>query len=292
MVQAVLKWKGHYRGPVTAKFDAATARAVAEFQGRGDQLKTGRVDRATGQMLGLPFWDPAIELQTEAPYRDTAKYPDGFVFRFRSLADGGFFSAVPHKGYTAGNPLTLRAIRTNNPGVLNFSRWQKDMTGYVGKTEASASADHSQTAIFMSPEHGVSAWAYLLRVKYFNGNREPVLLTQIVEKYRGGRAVSDYIRGYNKFSNGTLTSDTLINLYDNRQLAVLAIAAFSHELGTWYPLTDGQISMGLQLADQHTEVWRQRTVLQRMRRIPRNVLQYFDKGACCLGHNEARFSDD
>ena len=292
MIQAVLKWKGVYSGPVNAKFDAATARAVSDFQGHNGLTKTGKVEDVTGKMLGLPYWDQAVELQLAPPYRDEGKYPVGFVFRFRALAEGGFFSAVPHKGHTGGNPLTLRAVRTNNPGALNISRWQKDMTGYAGKTEGDASQDHNQTTIYTSPEHGVAAWAFLLRVKYFNGNPAPVTLKRIIDKYRGGNNADDYIRGYNKYSNGTLSRDTLIDLYNNTQLAGLAIAAYSHELGAWYPLSAEQMAMGLQLADQHTVAWQRLSTLRRLQRIPTDVREYFDRGADRLGHNEERLSDD
>ena len=292
MIQALLKWKGVYHGPVNARFDAVTAHAVSDFQGRNGLTKTGKVDRDTGKLLGLPYWDQAVELQLAPPFRDPGKFPVGFVFKFRALAEGGFFSAAPHKGHSNGNPLTLRAVRTNNPGALNISRWQKEMTGYAGKTGGDASQDHNQTTIYTSPEYGVAAWAYLLRVKYFNGDHAPVTLKRIIDKYRGGNNADDYIRGYNKYSNGTLTRDTLIDLYDNTQLAGLAIAAYSHELGAWYPLSEAQMAMGLQLADQQTVTWQRLPALRRLQRFPGNVRDYFDRGVDRLGHNEERLSDD
>jgi len=50
--------------------------------------------------------------------------------------------------------------------------------------------------IYASPEQGVAAWGYLLRVRYFHGDTSPVTLRAIIDKYRGGNNADDYIRGY------------------------------------------------------------------------------------------------
>lgn len=60
----------------------------------------------------------------------------------------------------------------------------------------------------------------------------------------------------NKYSSA-LSGSTFIDLYDNRQLAQLAVAAFSHELSFRYPLSDEQMARAFETTDRQVDVWRQ-----------------------------------
>ena len=266
MIQAVLKSKGFYQGHFDGVFGAATTAAVKAFQSHGNLPVTGTVDAVTGKALAVPYWNGIVSLRLDPPYRDPAKFPAGTDFEFQSLAPGGFASSWPHKGYQSGNPLTLRAVRTNNPGAVNISSWQRTlMKGYIGKTEPDNSADRNETTIYLAPEYGVAMWGYLLRIRYFRGQHAPVTLRQVIDKYRGGLAPGPYIEGYKRFSNGLLSAEGAIDLYDNRQLAVLAIAAYSHELGFWWPLSDEQMQRAFAMTDDYSRAFEQRDLSDGLR---------------------------
>jgi D-alanyl-D-alanine carboxypeptidase len=84
----------------------------------------------------------------------------------------------------------------------------------------------------------------LLKQVYFKGNKDPVSVGTIVDKYRGDVPRQTYLAGYKKYSNDKLTEDYKVDLYDPAELAVLAIAALSHEFGGCYPLADEQLTAG------------------------------------------------
>lgn len=286
MIQALLRRAGHFNGSIDAKYGPGTTSSVKAYQSTKSLPVTGAVDHVTGQALDLPYWTQSLERRLAEPYRDGVKFPPDTVFDFRSLMPGGFFSSRAPEGYSRGNPLTLRALRSNNPGAVNISRWQRDlMQGYVGKTEPDNSPDRNETTIYRTPEHGVAMWGYLLRIKYFRGNPTPVSVRSIIEKYRGGIPAQPYLDGYKRWSLGALLGDTMVDLYDNRQLAVLAIAAYSHELGFWYPLTDEQMLRGFAICDEYTAI--ARTTLQTEATSPmaRESVLSLD-GAVAIGNEE------
>jgi D-alanyl-D-alanine carboxypeptidase len=256
MIQAVLKAKGFSAGAADSVFGRATTNAVRGFQDGADLPVTGIVDEATGRALGLPFWNGIVRVRLDPPYRDAAKFPAETTFEFQSLTPEGWASSWAHRGYQNGNPLTLRAVRTNNPGAVNISTWQRNlMKGYVGKTEPDNSPNRNETTIYLAPEYGVAMWGYLLRIRYFRGRRDPVTLRQIIEKYRGGLPPQPYLDGYRRFSQGVLSGNSVIDLYDNHQLAVLAIAAYSHELGFWWPLSDAQMQNAFAITDEYSRAF-------------------------------------
>lgn len=263
IIQKVLAAKGYYTATVDADFGDLTEKAVKKFQADASLTVDGIVNKATGNALGLPFWTPFVELELVPPYRDDTKYPDGTKFRFQSLWPGGFYSSWAHRGYHSDNPMSKRALRSNNPGAVNISNWQRDtMKGYVGRTEADASSDANKTTIYSAPEYGVAMWAFLLRVKYFNGRRDPVSLRAIIDKYRGGLSPDPYLAGYKKYSQGVLEPNSMIDLYKPDQLGRLAIAAYSHELGFWFPLTNGQMDMAVAICDGYVQSWQGRAASQ------------------------------
>ena len=253
LVQHVLTDKKLYSCVVDGLFGVRTTIAVKSFQIMHGLKDDGIVGTETGQAMGLPFWDTHIMRRLEPPFRDDSKYPQSDEFNFRSLIEtGNFFSGRPDAAYSASNALTRRALRTNNPGAINISKWQRDsMKGYVGTTLPGP--DGNITAIYETPEEGVAAWGFLIRKIYFNGRKEKVTVGEIVDKYRGTNSRAPYIDGYKKYSNGKLSEDYGIDLYDNAELARFAIAAYSHELGFWYPLTDNQLLAGFAITDSYID---------------------------------------
>jgi D-alanyl-D-alanine carboxypeptidase len=253
LLQSVLTDKSVYTAAIDGLFGSQTTSAVKSFQTSNGMTVDGVVGSQTGKALGLPFWDANKSRHLEPPFRDYVKYPDNIEFSFRSLIGiGNFFSSQPDATYSSSNMLTRRALRTNNPGAINISKWQRDsMRGYVGCTLP----DHygNQTAVYETPEHGVAAWGFLLRKIYFKGETDKVTIGDIVDKYRGDNPRDPYIDGYKKYSGGKLAEDYEIDLYDNRELARLAIAAYSHEFGSWYPLTDQQLLTGFSITDEYID---------------------------------------
>ena len=64
---------------------------------------------------------------------------------YGSLVPGGFFSADPEDMHVP------RSVRTNNPGALNISAWQKERRGFVGVTPPDSAGN--KTTIYRTPEH-------------------------------------------------------------------------------------------------------------------------------------------
>ena len=98
-------------------------------------------------------------------------YNDNYKANFRSLVPGGFFSSDPD------DLSAKRSIRTNNPGALNISTWQKQFPGYVGVTQADAAGN--VTTIYVTPENGVGAWYYLLTDRYQFGDGGSLTLKEL-----------------------------------------------------------------------------------------------------------------
>ncbi|ARP68327.1 serine hydrolase (plasmid) [Mesorhizobium sp. WSM1497] len=253
LLQSVLTDKSVYASAIDGVFGSQTASAVKSFQSTYGMPVDGTVGMQTGSALGLPFWQANKARSLAPPFRDDAKYPEATEFNFRSLVGiGNFFSSLPDADYSSSNALTRRALRTNNPGAINISKWQRDsMRGYVGCTLPDRYGN--QTAIYETPEYGVAAWGFLLRKIYFHGNKSKVTVGDIVDKYRGDNSRDPYIDGYKKYSDGKLVEDYEVDLYSNRELAMLAIAAYSHELGSWYPLTDKQLLAGFSITDDYID---------------------------------------
>jgi hypothetical protein len=162
---------------------------------------------------------------------------------FCALAPGGFYSDNPD------DPNVHRSIRTNNPGALNFSSWQKARLGYVGVTQPDNSPDHNVTTIYRSPEHGVAAWYELLAVRYgFPGG--VFTLHDLAVRYAGGSgnaaAVQTYVDGWNRWLRPPLPVTTQIAATDQKAMLTLGKAMFSHEAGAPTPVHDDQIAWGIE----------------------------------------------
>jgi hypothetical protein len=163
--------------------------------------------------------------------------------QFGSLVTGGFFSGTP-------NDLSVpRSIRTNNPGALNFTKWQTARPGYVGMTESDGTTNSNRTTIYRTPEHGVGSWFHLLSNIYGFGTTESFSLLQLAQHYAGvdsGSAVDAYVRGWSSASGGTISAAATIDLADDDAVLNLARAMFQHEAGKPSPVHDEQITFGFQ----------------------------------------------
>ncbi len=163
---------------------------------------------------------------------------------YRSLTPNGFFSSTP------GDTSIKRSIRTNNPGALNISNWQKNFPGYVGVTQP----DHAGnvTTIYVTPEHGTAAWYNLLTDRYGYGEDGSFTLVNLAKKYAGASSTTDpavtaYVKGWRKCSNNVLNKDSVTHLDVDGEVLLLARAMFCHEIGGNSPLHDDQIITGVSL---------------------------------------------
>lgn len=160
---------------------------------------------------------------------------------FGSLLSNGWFSAAPD------DVSVNRAIRTNNPGALNISRWQRSRPGYVGQTEPDSSGN--KTTIYQTPEHGISAWYFLIYELYGFGRSGQFDLLSLAKKYAGGNAsqsqIRAYTKGWTKWSKGRLKPDTVIHFGSKDEMLSFALAEFAHEAAAQSPIHDDQIVSAL-----------------------------------------------
>lgn len=156
---------------------------------------------------------------------------------YRSLVPGGYFSSDPL------NMSLPRSIRSNNPGALNISAWQKELPGYVGTTVADKSVNKNVTTIYETPEHGVAAWYKLMEKYQSYGDRT---IKDIITRYGGGQNYSLYEKTVVKWTG--LPDSTVINLKDDKVLLPFAKAMFRYESGKVIPWSDAQILYGFNLA--------------------------------------------
>lgn len=263
VVQDALLKRGYDLGTAGADgdFGWSTLEAVRRFQ--LDQFGPSSVDLivgpATGQALGVT-WPYATA--PVPPLIDALPIPQGSVPltkpasasgtgsevlaapNFRSLVKNGFFSATP---YDLSVP---RSIRTNNPGALNISKWQKTFPGFAGTTQP----DHAGnvTAIYVTPEHGVAAWHFLMTDRYGYGDHGKFSLIDLALKYSGlhdphAATVQEYVKGWKAFAHGALDAVAQLQLDDDANMIALARGMFGHEAGKKSPVRDDQVVEALRL---------------------------------------------
>jgi len=168
-------------------------------------------------------------------------FPSTVGVTYGSLVPGGFYSSDPY------NQSVPRAIRTNNPGALNYSKWQSTRKGFAGVTPADSAGN--VTTIYRTPEHGVAAWYHLLAQIYDFGTAPTFTLLQLAQRYAGassGSAVNAYLAGWTHWSQGALTQTSTLAASNPSQMLVLAKAMFSHEAGRSTPVQDQQIIFAIQ----------------------------------------------
>jgi hypothetical protein len=109
-----------------------------------------------------------------------------------------------------------RSIRTNNPGALNISGWQRQRKGFVAVTPPDAAGN--KTTIYRTPEHGVASWYYLISDVYGFKGSGSFSTEQLAERYAGASAgspaVQNYLKQWQKWSNGALLPQSIVQLAD------------------------------------------------------------------------------
>lgn len=259
VVQDALLNHGYDLGPSGADGDFGwnTLQAVKQFQLKN--FGPGGVDLIVGpgtaSLLGLdwprqggappPLIPPlagAVSLATPASAAaapEVSQTPD-----YRTLTKGGFFSADPW------DLRVRRAIRTNNPGALNITDWQRKRPGFVGQTQPDQA--RNKTTIYVTPEHGIAAWHYLLHNRYGYGKAGGFGIAALACRYAGvadpqSAAVRSYLSGWKRWSGGILEPDTRVSFDDDKLLLDLARGMFGHEAGQASPIKDEQIVEALRL---------------------------------------------
>jgi Putative peptidoglycan binding domain len=233
-IETALQRKGAKIATTTGRFTPKLAKTVAKFQQQKGLVVDGMVGKQTAK---------ALDLDWEAEAAPSGIFNDKYGIYFDSLVPGGFFSHDPD------DLKVRRSIRTNNPGALNFSTWQKSVRGYVGITPADKSPNHNRTTIYRTPEHGIAAWYILLADRYRFGAAGRFSLEGLAKKYAGSGAnaadVSTYTKGWSKASGGALTPTSVFHLRSTDELLQLGKAMFAHEIGKASPVSDAQIEFGI-----------------------------------------------
>ncbi|HEY1750873.1 MAG TPA: M15 family metallopeptidase [Caulobacteraceae bacterium] len=230
-------WGGDWKRPDTPHMQWARCAASPSDKARA-LLKSGglpAVWKAVGALddESLTLVSPASASAFDQPVAKGT---------YRSLVEGGFFSANP-------SDLTVkRSIRTNNPGALNDVAWERVYPGYAGVTQADSAGN--KTAIYWTPEHGVGAWYHLLTQRYGYGQGGQFTVNELACRYAGSTdvqssAVQAYVRGWCRAPGSTLTPDATITLNVDAEVLSLASAMFAHEAGERSPLSDQQILFGV-----------------------------------------------
>jgi D-alanyl-D-alanine carboxypeptidase len=154
---------------------------------------------------------------------------------------GGFFSANPDSD-------DKRSIRTNNPGALNISPWQRSRPGFVGVTADDGKGN--VTSIYCAPEYGVASWYHLLAVIYEFARTGSFSIQQLARKYAGPNAaqskVDNYVTVWCRVADPRLTGDSVIQLGNDSEMLNLARAMYRNEAGKPTPLSDAQILFAIQ----------------------------------------------
>jgi hypothetical protein len=178
----------------------------------------------------------------------TLDLPQGGMTQFGTLVKNGYFSSDPD------NLSLPRAIRCNNAGALNISKWQTSRPGYVGYTGSDGSPGANHTTIYRTPEHGVAAWFRLLinttdgyGYGFVTGHSFGV--RELARHYAGQSAAQEtvdrYVSAWTRLSQGNLTEDTKLDSSSTAQMIMLADALFWNEAGERSPLQEDQIRYGI-----------------------------------------------
>jgi len=234
VIQQALQKKGFGELSINGRFTASLATTVAKFQEDNELVVDGMVGKQTLAALGVDW---------SARAAPSGIYNDKYGVYFDSLTPGGFFSHDPD------DLRVKRSIRANNPGALNYSKWQTKQPGYVAVTPPDNSPNRNRTTIYRTPEHGVAAWFVLLSEKYGFKNPGSFTLEQLAKKYAGRdagqAAVRAYVNGWSKASGGKFNATTVFHLSKTDEMLPLGKAMFAHEIGAPSPLEDAQIRFGI-----------------------------------------------
>ena len=207
--------------------DAANRIEQAGFGRREDMVRP--TDRAT-----------ATVAQAVPDSRGT--YNGKYRVWFNAMVPGGFYSWDPD------DLRVHRSIRTNNPGALNYSQWQKSRPGFVSITPPDSYGN--RTTIYSMPEYGVGAWYHLISQVYgYARAGEAFTLSQLARSYAGRNAsqsqVNAYVKGWCHFADIPMTGDSEFHLVSDEDMSALGRAMFKHEAAGVLKISNDQILSGI-----------------------------------------------
>lgn len=211
-------------------FGSSLAGSIARFQAENGLVPDARIGPETISKIES-LSGKSVSMPT------TGTYNEKYHVYFTSLVAGGFYAADP-------DDLNVdRSVRSNNPGALNISTWQRSRPGYVGTTFPDSAGN--VITIYRTPEHGVAAWYCLISKRY--GLTE-FTLTELARRYAGGgaaqNAITDYVAGW---SRGNDLAGMTLSIDDDDMMLALGKAMFRHERrrASPTPLIDEQILYGI-----------------------------------------------
>ncbi len=170
---------------------------------------------------------------------------------FTTLVPGGFFSADPnfHNSSDPDDIRNKRSVRTNNPGALNISPWQRTRPGFVDVTKDDGQGN--VTSIYSAPEYGIAAWYHLLSDRYgFAAAGGAFTINQLARRYAGSDAaqskVDNYVSAWCTLADTPLNGQSVVHLSKDDEMLNLARAMFKNECGKGMPLSNAQILFAIQ----------------------------------------------
>jgi hypothetical protein len=206
-----------------------------------DQPASGGADHPAGPSGGGGSDGGPIHPEGPSGNGGSGVFNPRFNAFFTSLVPGGFFSADPDSN-------DKRSIRTNNPGALNISAWQRSRPGFVGVTADDGKGN--VTSIYCAPEYGVASWYHLLAVIYGFAGPGSFSIEQLARKYAGRDAaqstVDNYVNVWCRVADSPLTRDSVVQLGNDAEMLNLARAMYRNEAGKPTPLSATQILFGIQ----------------------------------------------
>jgi len=211
----------------------------------------GLVDPAATALLGDPTTLPKVAGADQPVSGDGGPVAGGGgpgVFNakrnafFCSLVPGGFFSSDPD------DMRVLRSVRTNNPGALNISDWQRHRIGFVGVTKDDGKGN--VTSIYAAPEYGVAAWYFLLSDRYGFGHAGSFTIADLARHYAGGGAaasvVNNYVNAWSRLADTHLSAASVVRLGNDAEMLNLARGMFKNEASANLRITNNQILFAIQ----------------------------------------------
>jgi D-alanyl-D-alanine carboxypeptidase len=156
---------------------------------------------------------------------------------FTSLVPGGLFSSDPD------DMRVLRAVRTNNPGALNISDWQRQRVGFVGVTKDDGRGN--VTSIYSAPEYGIAAWYHLLAERYGFAHTGSFTIADLARHYAGGGAaqsvVNNYVSAWSRLADTRLSAASVVHLSNDAEMLNLARGMFKNEASAKLRISNDQI---------------------------------------------------
>lgn len=247
-VQAALLERGIDVGSAGADGDLGWKTLMGIRQLQLDTFGSDGVDLVVGPTtaaaLGIPW---ASEADGEASIG-----PASLAGAGRSTEAGPAYRSLS-SGFFSSSPFDLsvkRSIRTNNPGALNVTQWQRRFPGFSTVTQPDSAGN--VTSIYWTPEHGIAAWHHLMTDRYGYGSAGRFSLRELAMRYAGVQepdhaAVKSYLAGWRRRSGHDINGTSMFGLDSDDDMLILARGMFGHECAGASPIQDEQVVFALGL---------------------------------------------